>query len=759
MGPCYNLLMYLKRLELVGFKSFAKKSELEFSTPVTAIVGPNGSGKSNVAEAFRFVLGEQSFKSMRTKRGEDLIWSGSGELGRASRASVRVVFDNPTIDGARVLNVDFDEVSVERTVFRDGTNEYSINGSKVRLKDVQETLSSAHIGSSGHHIISQGEADRVLTSSPRERREMIEDALGLRTYQYKKDEASRKLEKTYENKTQVEQLRSENAPHLRFLERQVNKLEKARELRTELTSAFHEYLAYEEAYLAREEARIKDALHEPQKALGDTEHEVARLRKEVETADQKGAQTDALLAVEHDLHEARREEGEARQEVGRLQGQIAAEERRIQEEERRLKDAEERPVPLGAVRALLTKVRTALTRASEAKDIDMVGEVLEAAHTSIDHFLDTYEDADLNTEIDRGAVETLAREHEKACAAQEKVQARINELQKKLGELREAAEREKDDTRRAERDLYEAMARETELRALLAELVRARELLAREADEFSRERIEAVALVGEAAIGYTRLGAEDAPAPRDTQQERRRALEKMKIRIEEMGGANADEITKEYEEVKERDAFLERELADLAQSAESLEKLIADLDHELDQKFKAGFEKVASQFNEYFTLMFGGGSAVLSLKREKKRSKLTELFSGGDEEDETGDEEQGAEGIEVEVSLPKKKIQNLVMLSGGERALTSIALIFAMSQVNPPPFLILDETDAALDEANSRRYGDIIEHLAQHSQLILISHNRETMSRAGVLYGVTMSGDGISKLLSVKFEEAASVAK
>jgi chromosome segregation protein len=99
------------------------------------------------------------------------------------------------------------------------------------------------------------------------------------------------------------------------------------------------------------------------------------------------------------------------------------------------------------------------------------------------------------------------------------------------------------------------------------------------------------------------------------------------------------------------------------------------------------------------------------------------------------------------------------MLSGGERALTSIALIFAMSQVNPPPFLILDETDAALDEANSRRYGDMIENLAKKSQLILITHNRETMSHAGVLYGVTMGNAGVSKLLSVDFEEAAAVVK
>jgi chromosome segregation protein len=146
--------------------------------------------------------------------------------------------------------------------------------------------------------------------------------------------------------------------------------------------------------------------------------------------------------------------------------------------------------------------------------------------------------------------------------------------------------------------------------------------------------------------------------------------------------------------------------------------------------------------------MFGGGSA--SLKRVELKHR------GEEDEDEEGGVE---EGVELHVSLPNKRVKGLEMLSGGERALTSIALIFAMSQVNPPPFIILDETDAALDEANSRRYGDMIEALAKKSQLVLITHNRETMSRAGILYGITMGVDGVSKLLSVKFDDAVAVAK
>jgi chromosome segregation protein len=157
--------------------------------------------------------------------------------------------------------------------------------------------------------------------------------------------------------------------------------------------------------------------------------------------------------------------------------------------------------------------------------------------------------------------------------------------------------------------------------------------------------------------------------------------------------------------------------------------------------------------------MFGGGEAKLLRVKPKVKKKEDEDEEEDGAADEETLEEPVEEGIEIDVRLPNKRVRGLDMLSGGERALTSIALIFAMSQVNPPLFIILDETDAALDEANSRRYGDMIEALAKRSQLILITHNRETMSRAGILYGVTMGGDGVSKLLSVKFEEAVAVAK
>ena len=222
--------MRLKSIELSGFKSFARKTPLAFESSITAIVGPNGSGKSNVAEAFRFALGEQSMKSMSGKRGEDLIWNGSAQVPRGGRAAVKLVFDNSD----RTLSLDFDEVTIERVVHRDGGNDYLLNGSQVRLRDVAELLAGANIGASGHHIISQGEADRILSAGVRERREMVEDALGLTAFLYKREEAQRKLEKTGENMREVEALRRELAPHLKFLNSQVKKIEEAQSLRDEL---------------------------------------------------------------------------------------------------------------------------------------------------------------------------------------------------------------------------------------------------------------------------------------------------------------------------------------------------------------------------------------------------------------------------------------------------------------------------------------------------------------------------------------------
>jgi chromosome segregation protein len=309
----------LKRLETVGFKSFAKKTALDFSSATTAIVGPNGSGKSNVAEAFRFALGEQSMKSMRGKRSEDLIWSGSQTTSRSNRASVIITFDNTK----KIFpKLDYEEVTVERAVFRDGSSEYLINGSKVRLRDVQELLASANIGETGHHIISQGEADRILISAPRERRAMLEDALGLKIYEFKKQEALRKLEKTEENVKEVGALRRELAPHISYLKRQVEKLERAQELMNELAEHARTYFAREDAYLKSEREQLAKRKAEAAERLAIAKGDLAAYDERTTTDKEGQKRTEAIHACEREVDVLSQKRSELAREIGKVEGAL-----------------------------------------------------------------------------------------------------------------------------------------------------------------------------------------------------------------------------------------------------------------------------------------------------------------------------------------------------------------------------------------------------------------------------------------------------
>ncbi len=747
--------MYLKELTINGFKSFAKKSELEFSAPITAIVGPNGSGKSNIAESFRFVLGEQSVRSMRGKRGEDLIWGGSEKVSRGNRASVEVVFDNKR----RTFALDFDEVKIERIVHRDGQNEYKLNDSTVRLKDIHELLANANIGSTGHHIISQGEADRVLAAGPKERREMIEDALGLKVYQLKKQETERKLEKTKENIAQVESLRREAAPHLKYLKKQVEKAERSIEVQKTLRASYAEYLKREDSYVAFHFVRLTNERRVPAEKLEDVRKSLQEVKEALKETEEKPVSHE-LTEAEQQFSAASKERQEAERELSKIEGQISFLERRLATPPKSAVDTSAL-VPRAQLEKLVSNIEAAAEKA-----LSNGGEsVLERALNDLVHQLRTFLKREQGEVVDTSAadkaeLEALQKSLQKAEAEVRQSLESESKKREKFQSLQTAQTEDSEKNREAERDMFALMNERRELEHTVASYDRELSVLERDRADFKQQLQEAVSLLGRGASDYYTVEILDENGAvlndeaivnedRSKQRSRQHELEKLKIRLEELGVGTTDELLKEYNDAKERDEFLGRELADLEQSVENLKELTLDMQAKLQEQFAGGLEKITKEFHTFFTLMFGGGSASLERVAIKGR--------GGDD---TGEEPaEIEEGVELQVSLPNKRVKGLEMLSGGERALTSIALIFAMSQVNPPPFIILDETDAALDEANSRRYGDMIEALAKRSQLVLITHNRETMSRAGILYGITMGIDGVSKILSVKFEEAAAVAK
>ncbi|OHA56663.1 MAG: hypothetical protein A2114_01755 [Candidatus Vogelbacteria bacterium GWA1_51_14] len=740
--------MQLQKLELAGFKSFAKKTTLLFDSPIVGVVGPNGSGKSNVAEAFRWVLGEQSMKSLRGKRGEDLIWNGSEREGRAGRAVAAVTFDNRD----RRFDLDFDEVVVSREVHRDGTNEYRLNGSPVRLRDVLELLAGVSLGPSGHHIVSQGDADRILSASLFERKAMIEDALGLKIFQWKLAESRKKLDQTEENKKQVESLRREIAPHLKFLKKQVEKIERADEYRRTLKDLYKIYLAREAGYLAGKQAELNRRRAEPLEELKELEKRIAEVEQVIAASGSKRSRRDeGIVKKKAEIESLRQKKDDFGRTLGRLEGLLEAQVKLA---------PSDKTVPVGAVQELIGDLDDLLESGGRTDDLAMIKRSLSAIKTRLNNFI--------NHEL-AGNRDGASEELDKLAAEKARLQdenQRLSELfaasLEQYEMLKQSVSSEREDAFRAERELFELRSRRQELNSAL-ELVKAEAARWQiESDDLDREIAEGAQLVDHEVKSFVKE-PKLVDEPRAEQEARRKEIERLKLRLEDMGVESTD-VLNEYKQAGERDDYLARELADLTASAESLVKIMADLEAELETTFEEGVKKINAKFSDFFALMFGGGTAKLTkvLPEKKKKIKDPELLElAGEFIPPLDDEEEGEQkiGIEIEVALPRKKIKGLQMLSGGERALTSIALLFAIASVNPPPFLILDETDAALDEANSKKYGDMIETLSKSSQLILITHNRETMSRAGILYGVTMGADSTSRLLSVKFDQAQSFAK
>ena len=276
--------MYLKSIEIHGFKSFANKILFEFHDGITAIVGPNGSGKSNVADAVRWVLGEQSAKQLRGSSMQDVIFSGSEARKPMGYAYVEITFDNSD----HTLPVDYEEIAVARRVYRSGESDYLINGNVCRLKDVQEMFMDTGIGKEGYSIIGQGQIDKILSTKPEDRRELFDEAAGIVKFKKRKVMAEKNLLETSDNLLRVNDIIGE-------LEKQLGPLE-------------------EQSIAAKEYLRLKEIL----KNL-----EVNNFLREYEESGKKKRELDEKYEIAAgDLEETRAANEKAETEYKKLENEI-----------------------------------------------------------------------------------------------------------------------------------------------------------------------------------------------------------------------------------------------------------------------------------------------------------------------------------------------------------------------------------------------------------------------------------------------------
>jgi len=751
--------MFLQKLETIGFKSFADRTELDFLPPsattkgITAIVGPNGSGKSNVADALRWVLGEQSTKLLRGKKAEDVIFSGSEKRARSGFAEATIYLNNE--DGK--LPIDYTEVSITRRVYRDGDSEYLINKSKVRLSDIQLLLAQAQFSARSYSVIGQGMADAILTASPQERKEYIDEAAGVRQFQLKRNQSVAKMDLTKENLAQAEMLLNEIEPRLRSLARQVKRLETRGTLEEDLHAVGHQYYGrlwseLQEQIDARR--RTLDKLEDEWKRKEST---LTEAQGELGTLETQERGTDAFEELQAEYQKLVEEKGRLRDREVEIRGrmEVAAQVRKQTTTTLPLSKIMHEVESIGTGQdAAISKLKAAAT--------------LEAAHGTVPEF-----------EVVGGAARSLRERLERPAPEAQHVEP-DQALVKEIAAIRAALAEKDEQVRQVQARLQDYNRGEREKKEKFFALQRGLQEKVNAAHEHERrlndERIEMARLetkrealeqelvqeLGERAQHAKESFSPGAPG---STEELYAQMQKLKYQLNLIGGIDP-EVVKEYEETNSRHEFLMTQTVDLRKAIEDLEKVIAELDITIKARGETAFRQINRDFDRYFKTLFGGGKAeLIQLLSEPEEDEPAADGNGAPEaKDKAPARTKPARavgehvvGIDIIATPPGKKIKNIAMLSGGERALVSIALICAIMTSNPSPFVVLDEVDAALDESNSDKFASILVELAAKTQFIVITHNRYTMKRANVLYGVTMRDNGTSMLLSVNLDEVANL--
>lgn len=890
-GVCNKyLFMFLEKLEIQGFKSFANKNILTFpgmldcdQHGLTSIVGPNGSGKSNIADAVRWALGEQSMKTLRGKKSEDIIFSGSDKKGRLGMAEVSLYLNNEDHQAP----IDYSQVILTRRLYRDGASEYLINNNQVRLSDVQILLAKSNFGQKTYSVIGQGMVEGFLNTTLSEKKEFFDEATGVKQFQIKRDDSLNKLINSYENLNQASLLLSEIEPRLKSLTRQVNKLKRRDEIETELkelqinyySKIWHEinekFSDYNKKFLAMEKIKLEkekksailnrelNQLEKENQNSGDFslwQKELNELQGQKEILTKQSARLDAELEIklessgQFDLSWLINKSGEIKIEIKNIIEEADGLEKNIEQEKKILIELENgqgtvnlkinklngellkhssdlNGQGMGKINQALKNLSDYLRAAENTDDLANLKKIIKQTRQKIKLILElstaalvrenleqaqkyllalTRDKETIMTKINESNFRVSARSErvklikEKKAQLEKELKNIENKLKQNQGAVNLAGNNQEQtdiknqvaalDLRIAglKEKLNSFNAKETEQRAKLFSLQKNLQSLQNEINGLSNQlselkvnstryetRLEDLEI--EIRNNYGNLKEvidKIVNGPVDLEA----ALEKinsLKRQIDQIGGLDP-EIEKEYLGTKERFDYLDSQTHDLNGAIGSLEKIIKELDGIIKEKFDKEFKNISAKFEEYFKILFNGGQAKIikvlaeeladdengksdqtkTVKPASHSQKLVDKFSANLKRIKYLQKYNatGLAGIELLATPPGKKIRSIAMLSGGERALTAIALICAIISCNPAPFVVLDEVDASLDEANSERLAKILDDLSHKTQFIIITHNRASMRRANILYGVTMEESGVSKLLSIKLDEAKAVA-
>ena len=731
--------MQLKHIKLSGFKSFVDPTKISFPTNMVGVVGPNGCGKSNVIDAVRWVLGELSAKNLRGESMVDVIFNGSENRKASGQCSIELLFDNSSAKiGGEYAS--FNEVSIKRVMTRDAQSDYFINNTKCRRKDVQDIFLGTGLGPSSYAIIEQGMVTKLVSAKPDELRTHIEEAAGVSRYRERRRETESRIKRTRENLSRVKDIRDEIGRLIKRLENQAKAAEKYSELKKDKAK-----LELDKAVLFSIEA--KSSRDDLQKKLDSLKRDLQIKNAESETIqsqiDQFRTENESVLS----------EYEEAQKNFYAVGAEIAKREANLHNINKNEQET----------KSNLEKVKQNYEKAKETeKNFEELSPSEKAMHI-LDSMINTIEKYGIKNEnIREKAIElkSLLTDILNIATAQSKTLteeylSRQNDLEDQIvnaEKLKKSIEDEMrdfvDKSSSAESVLISLRQKQSKFNEELREFENKKSIADLDARTISEKitniRIEQKTY--EINLDNSNKKIKDAGIDIDkidfseyedmTIEELEDKLVNIESKIIKLGAINLA-APEEIEEESKRKEELDEQYNDLTEALEKLTGAIKKIDQETKTIFKESFDSVNSKLKEMFPKLFGGGVAELTLTEEDDLNA----------------------GVILMARPPGKKNSSISQLSGGEKALTALALVFAIFDLNPAPFCLLDEVDAPLDDLNTLRFINMVEEMSKTVQFIFITHNKVSMERSDYLMGVTMQEAGVSRMVSVDVNQALEFAE
>ena len=730
--------MQLKHIKLAGFKSFVDPTRISFPTNMVAVVGPNGCGKSNVIDAVRWVLGELSAKNLRGESMSDVIFNGSDLRQPSGQCSIELLFDN-SLGKLGGEYAKYNEISVKRLIERNAKSNYSINNISCRRKDVQDIFLGTGLGPKSYAIIEQGMVSKIVSAKPEEMRVYIEEAAGVSKYKERRKETEQRIKKTKENLSRVKDIRDEIKRLINRLKNQAKAAEKYNELQVEekglklkisivntlRAKAQKDKLSSQISTLDNQ-IKVKSLEVETHQSTIDqikTEH--SEVLSAFEIAQKNFYSIGADIArVEANLQNLNKTQAQSSEDLVRAKENYS----RVIEKESSIENITPKEHAMQLLDNILDDLKnlgiqgsSIKQKALELKELlisilkitsdqskSLTNEYL-ARQNALSELIQQTEEKKLQIEKDLSVV------IEKSSASE----AELNSIKQKQSKVDDSIRESENKKSIAALDLRSLEEKSNNLKLDLR--------------TFEVNLDNASEILSKAGISVEELNPSEYEDLEISLLEE--TLEAAQGKILSLGAINLaapDEIAEETKRMEELDAQLD----DLNEALDKLQSAIKKIDVESKSKFDESFDAVNLKIQEIFPKLFGGGKARL------------ELIEG----------DSLNSGIALYAQPPGKKNSTISQLSGGEKAMTALSLVFALFELNPAPFCMLDEVDAPLDDVNATRFVAMVEEMSDRVQFIFITHNKISMEKSDYLMGITMQEAGVSRVVSVDVNEALELA-